>query len=376
MYPQGVPKPKNNRSVYPAHRCAHAINDQRGDFSFHDVPAEQVRELLVLHSAYITLELQVCLLKWPTRLVEDAQSLHGYQNEAINNVLEDVFPIAVEIASGTRASSVMDDFKAIVSRTGDQIHRGSDFHASLRFPLLPGDRSLMDPFIIRLQRHLAQDPNVVSSAPRNDTALVALGVGSIIFSVAILRYYLGRRQEDDGTIYALITGRIPATPVNKNSEQQDSARPRIVRQLTVPEQALATALQLGPADWTEPNITSQLMFEQYRIKHVKSFQIEVETPMAYILSPNGVPFHWPETPEELTAIINSSNTSRSTQFLSSKSPAGAMRKTLPRPVNVKKRKPMQSHADTSSVALKIDREPLMSTSPELRRSKRLRKAQS
>ena len=44
-YPKEAKQPGGNRSTYPAHRCAHAINDQRGDFSFHDIPAEQVSTL-------------------------------------------------------------------------------------------------------------------------------------------------------------------------------------------------------------------------------------------------------------------------------------------------------------------------------------------
>ncbi len=190
--------------------------------------------------------------------MDDAHSLYGYEDDTISGVLEAAFPRILDITSGLRPCPVLEDFKSVVGRSGNQVRRASEYHDALQFPVLPADRSLIEPFSIRLQQALSERLVSGHALPIGDPALLATSLGTILFSIAILRHYLERPPEDDVTIYALITGTVQTGSESMPAEQ----RPRIVRRLTVPEQALATALQLGRSNWTDPDILTQLMFEE------------------------------------------------------------------------------------------------------------------
>lgn len=45
IYSKQAGKPAEPPVIYPAHRCACAIEEQRGDFSFEEVSADQVSDI-------------------------------------------------------------------------------------------------------------------------------------------------------------------------------------------------------------------------------------------------------------------------------------------------------------------------------------------
>ncbi len=233
---------------------------------------------------------------------------------------------------------------------------------SLRFPLLPADRSLIEPFVILLQQTLLEWQAAGHTLPKGgDPALLAVSLGTTLFSIAILRHYLERPPEDDMTIYALVTGRIPAAP----GLPPGAKRPRIVRKLTVPEQALATVIQLPQTDWNDPDISSQLMFERSRVKHTKSLPCHVDTPMAYVLTADGVPFTWSSSngPGLRISSPSAATPQRSTETTKKKT-------VPPRPVLKRKTGQILKSSPRSTSVTQNEKVAPLSCSPNLRRSKR------
>ena len=198
------------------------------------------------------------MLKWPSRLVEDAHELHGFSDPSLTEALEDAVPSIIDIISGRRPFPILQDFRTYLAATvgGNKIARASNFRSALSVPLLLGDESLIDPFVTRLHQSLVHNPSNGVSA--SEAALLASAVGGVLFSTVIVRSYLERPAEDDQAIYCLLMSNIRQSSSSLPSETSNA---RIIRRLTVPEEALATVLRMNEEERCNPGSVRQLSTE-------------------------------------------------------------------------------------------------------------------
>ncbi|KAI0742531.1 hypothetical protein C8Q80DRAFT_1189104 [Daedaleopsis nitida] len=278
-YPAKGLRPAQPRTSIPAHRVAHAVASQAYDSMYSELS-----------------DSQVATVKWPSRLQHFDANMprsDGYQNKELSSMLEDSFQSVVDICKGTRKfHHILEDYGIALGQGGDKVRKTSVLHSHM--PLLPGDESLIVPFIDRLALKLQSTSISVSSeetAPSSSVNPVdlATGIGKTLFSLVILRSYLGRPPCDDITIYSLFWSHY--VPIN--SAQADQAAPRIIRRLTVPEEALATVLQWTNEERLAPNASRRLSAETDRRRHVKSLPCHYDIPLAYVRAES--PFVWPNT---------------------------------------------------------------------------------
>ena len=97
---------------------------------------------------------------------------------------------------------------------GAKLRHASQFYTNLPIHVLPGDESLVIPFLATLTAHIRRVGGNIES-------IRFLEPATILFHLVIIRVYLGRSPTDDDQIFTL------------------AQEGRIIRQLTVPEQAMA-----------------------------------------------------------------------------------------------------------------------------------------
>jgi len=97
---------------------------------------------------------------------------------------------------------------------GAKLRHASQFYTNLPIHVLPGDESLVIPFLATLTAHIRR-------VGGNIELIRFLEPATILFHLVIIRVYLGRSPTDDDQIFTL------------------AQEGRIIRQLTVPEQAMA-----------------------------------------------------------------------------------------------------------------------------------------
>lgn len=159
-----------------------------------------------------------------------------------------------------------------------------DFYHNLGMPILPGDRSLVDITAEDLRYKLI---NVGHSL--HDALFLSTTLGTSLFSVVVLRCYLERSPHNDATIYLLLkTGSLLSTDLN--------VRPFITCHLSIPEAALAAVRQLNEDEHRDHNLWRTLQLEDSDpIEHDPSHDCTIKHPIAYIHSPEGTTFEWPDS---------------------------------------------------------------------------------
>lgn len=177
-------------------------------------------------------------IKWPVRLEDNAAEKHNYSNSAIRKVLEDTYGAVLEILLGERDHPIVNLYNTWIKNRPRSIKLilQHHFNFSRQFSpsILPGDDSLIEPFLLYL-RHDVKDSKVLVESHWIDI------VGNILFRLAILRTYLGRKPcDDDQIFYLAYTGGSPdnITPDDIFSEAKRGSIDRI---LTIPEKAVAAS---------------------------------------------------------------------------------------------------------------------------------------
>lgn len=206
-----------------------------------------------------------------------------------------------------------------------------DWHMRYQIPILLGDSSLIEPFLQDLHRRLvAKHEHNNSSGQNKSISGLVYGPGLMLFNLVILRIYLGRTAEDDDEIYQLvveaaddvelqrreqtkkprdiehdttedsisIADALKSHFCDEDAEPTFTARTRITRKLTIPEQA-AAALQ-GLRDTTRLKLTASYrgpMPKASEIHVAKSARTDIEARfearLAYMQSPVDEPHVWP-----------------------------------------------------------------------------------
>ncbi|KAJ3557349.1 hypothetical protein NM688_g1521 [Phlebia brevispora] len=228
-------------------------------------------------------KVQLGKLKWPLRLHEDAID-RGYLNSAITNALQDSLNSVVQILTGNRPHAIMDRYRRDVGSKVERPETASTWHARYAVPILHGDASLIHPLLTDLQHRLTVMHTAEEWHPSVNNMLISnlvFGPGLMLFHLVILRIYLGRQAEDDDEIYCLVVNAVDEadrlkaniktdkSPSHSKTSQSESphspiefdlsslgsfslgdsddssmhgepfATTRIIRRLTLPEQALA-----------------------------------------------------------------------------------------------------------------------------------------
>ncbi|KAF8951007.1 hypothetical protein BDZ97DRAFT_2067954 [Flammula alnicola] len=174
-------------------------------------------------------------IKWPMRFHEDAND-NGYMNTGIRENLEGSYGAILEIILTQRKHPI------IHSRGNAQAMYDVEFEQLFDLYILAGDKSLMNPFLVQL---------------RHDTEAATLDhhhvhlLGSVLFSLVIIRTYLGADSSADDQIFWL------SRKLTQHQKQSilpddpfaDAKRGHLIRHLTAPEKAMAASVPgelLGP----------------------------------------------------------------------------------------------------------------------------------
>jgi len=149
---------------------------------------------------------KVGLIRWPLRLFDDAAD-YDYTNDAIQEPLYNAYSSIYDILTGHRPHEIVALFSAHMAKekeefqaanpkrsltTNDLISAGSCF--PFHVPILPGDASLVVDFVANLLQHAKNVNDEV------DKCAVQC-IGRALFSLVILRTYLGRPPENDEDIF-------------------------------------------------------------------------------------------------------------------------------------------------------------------------------
>ncbi|KAF8958149.1 hypothetical protein BDZ97DRAFT_1842758 [Flammula alnicola] len=188
-------------------------------------------------------------IKWPMRFHEDAND-NGYMNTGIRENLEGSYGAILEIILTQRKHPIIVLFESYISHPNRPQHsRGNaqamydvEFEQLFDLYILAGDKSLMNPFLVQL---------------RHDTEAATLDhhhvhlLGSVLFSLVIIRTYLGADSSADDQIFWL------SRKLTQHQKQSilpddpfaDAKRGHLIRHLTAPEKAMAASVPgelLGP----------------------------------------------------------------------------------------------------------------------------------
>ncbi|KAF4615780.1 hypothetical protein D9613_012399 [Agrocybe pediades] len=147
-------------------------------------------------------------IRWPIQLSSDAHDNHGYENPTIQTALEAFFYAVSQVLRGQADHPIMKLYREWRSETPCHYHGGLRVAAEQRFDqiqrfngffdidILPGDQSLIQPFLVDLDISLKgfDDDDI-----RRDASMIA----NILFGIVILRIYLGCPPHCDLQVYWL-----------------------------------------------------------------------------------------------------------------------------------------------------------------------------
>ncbi|KAJ6569381.1 hypothetical protein B0H19DRAFT_1066129 [Mycena capillaripes] len=194
----------------------------------------------------------VGLIKWPSRLAEDAEELHGYMNPELSQALLGARKSVIGIIVGTVSHPIGPDYDQWMKSAGElkQEKRASGFsHTFFNTRILPGDASLIEPhteYVLKtIQLHVGlegdgdHDADGLSMEMRRRVITLA----PILFQLVIFRIYLGRSSTDDVQIYFLtrVFNKQELEEIAAGDPLSDAKRGKVVRNLTVPEIVLQSA---------------------------------------------------------------------------------------------------------------------------------------
>ncbi|KAF9555017.1 hypothetical protein CPC08DRAFT_766249 [Agrocybe pediades] len=148
------------------------------------------------------------VIKWPIRLVQDAYDLEDYRNQVITEALENASPVVKLILQGKQYHPIVPMFDYWLSRPerpkGEHLMAMKqslfdfEFTHHFRLNVLPGDGSLIDPILYRVNMEAIQN-----KAKNQYTANHRTILATVLFKVVIMRVYLGRNPCDNDQIFFL-----------------------------------------------------------------------------------------------------------------------------------------------------------------------------
>ncbi|KAJ7130567.1 hypothetical protein C8R44DRAFT_906239 [Mycena epipterygia] len=151
----------------------------------------------------------VGMIKWPTRLEEDARTLHLYDSPEISDSLLHSRRSILDIIIGSTFHPIVPDYDQWMATPGELTvakhtdHFVRKFHST---QILPGDASLIEPHTEYVMQFLSSEvdsvdnqPVLVSDRPRHRATTLA----PLLFQLVVLRIYLRRSPSDDFQIYFL-----------------------------------------------------------------------------------------------------------------------------------------------------------------------------
>jgi hypothetical protein len=98
-------------------------------------------------------------IKWPIHFMEEALDMHNYQNEFITKSLEDAYGCIADIVLGVKSHPLVPYYKnwmANCPQGTDRTHHSFQLIRRLQCQVIPGDRSLLESFLINLKPDIAQ----------------------------------------------------------------------------------------------------------------------------------------------------------------------------------------------------------------------------
>ncbi|EIM79531.1 uncharacterized protein STEHIDRAFT_116440 [Stereum hirsutum FP-91666 SS1] len=159
---------------------------------------------------------------WPLQLCEDARDKYRYANPTIQAALEDAFGAIIAILTGARKHPVMSGYSNWLNTAAGRqnlLRRGHDWaNTTFNIPILPGDSSLLAPYLSHMLRVLADRMPDWTGVLRSQ---LIFEPGTVLLQLVILRTYLRLSPKHDNEIFDLVTSR---RIVNRPSEWQQVAR--------------------------------------------------------------------------------------------------------------------------------------------------------
>lgn len=244
--------------------------------------------------------------------------------------MESAFHPILDIVMGRRDHPVIKD---LVGEIGDDKKRPStrdisyfylDFCGEL--DILQGDLSLVEAYLRDMMLYVQdEERSGTKTAERIERDSLIYGPAYVLFTVVVVRTYLGHGPEDDDEIYRLISDafydiknikaeRIKAEKRRKeempgpteSGEEEVFAddrlilpRYRLVRQLTTPEQAVAARLKRTRTDIdidAEANMRFKVHAIDSIIDHDPDFALPPGEPRVIVWSREDMPAHvWPNS---------------------------------------------------------------------------------
>lgn len=216
------------------------------------------------------------------RLYDDAAD-SGYTNDTIQTALFNGFSSVLDIVTGVTEHPLMDKYKAHMSakirafkkkypqsEINDDVLYDLRAQMSFKVPVLPGDLSLVEQFVVDLLIEISRRKLT------GDDKCAATAMAKILFSLIIVRTYLDRPSDNDLDIYELV----------------NSAR--LVRIWTSHEQALAACYgeddtSINACFMSAPNPSMW----KVRTKVDSQVPLAVESPFVRV---TGNPFTWNSRP--------------------------------------------------------------------------------
>ena len=153
-------------------------------------------------------------IQWPLQLCDDGAD-KGYTNDTLQTALYETFSSVFDIIMGHQPHPIMNLFSSFMEQQRTEFrstHSGrdpttGDLHKAalgqpFSGPVLRGDASLADEFIVNLQCQIMKHSESAELA--NERAISGIHVSKILFHLVILRTYLSRPPDNDLDIFELV----------------------------------------------------------------------------------------------------------------------------------------------------------------------------
>ena len=132
--------------------------------------------------------------------------MHNYQNEFITKSLEDAYGCIADIVLGVKSHPLVpyyENWMANCPHGADRTHHGFQLIQRLQCQVIPGDRSLLESFLINLKPDIAQRLKVKFSQVSSDINERVEILATMLFTLVIFRCYLGVKPQNDEQIFHL-----------------------------------------------------------------------------------------------------------------------------------------------------------------------------
>ncbi|EMD39282.1 hypothetical protein CERSUDRAFT_122698 [Gelatoporia subvermispora B] len=278
---------------------------------FSVLPIYQIAQALDDQSGYAYLERKLGKIRWPARLGEEDADSDGYRNPALTDILDDAFHSIYQIVSGDRDHPVIRRFLDMSVAGGNKLSETSLWYTAHDIPILPGDQDLLQPYLMELEARLRKD----GSSHKLDSTTLVFGPAHLLLSLVVLRTYLDCKPENDEEIYRIVveiadsrkeqehTSIVVEVLASKQLQVQlddpeEDCKLSIVRNLSVPEQALA-ALD-GQEDTTDPGHIHLALMHSDQLRPTAKLDARFDGPIATVLR-GPQPYTWGTRQDQATS---------------------------------------------------------------------------